>query len=565
MPFRMRENIQMRLNKRIEDIEHGYRQNVGIIGPLGVGKTKLLSEFFQSLSRNPKLIPVYIHAETIDADQLIEQWMGAMLSSVLLDRTLNIPKTLDALIREAEPFIPQTLLAIQQLKKLMRQEKNILLVKELFALTGKLAHELKRKVILIIDEFQALEKLPVPDPFALLGKQMMVDKETLYLVSSSATDRAREIFRDKLSLLFGNFEILELVPFGFMEMEQYLASRLPAHRWSYPLKKFLFRMTDGEPLYLDLFMNRLENYELHEVPQNVSPSVLLDVFCQELFDRRGRIALIFERRIEQCGRMARHSGPYIRTMLALSYGCRKIVNIAAFIKEPIAEAKKILKRLTQEGLIVKSGSFYHIPDVLFRFWLREVFQKRHSLFLPEERLLWKQLFDALNRILEAAMDPMDDQIQSRLERLLKEFRNDTVEIDQKKKQCPHFSEIIGKPSHDAVQTFLARSNRGKWFLQATADWVGEEAIASFLAESKHVRKLQKRILMPLLGIDQNARLMAQEAKIEMLDLRQLNILLDLYDLPKIIILPKKGSYEPKESYGSDVVTMAQNLSTRQSA
>ena len=35
MPFLTREAIQMRFKKRIDDIENGYRQNVGITGPSG--------------------------------------------------------------------------------------------------------------------------------------------------------------------------------------------------------------------------------------------------------------------------------------------------------------------------------------------------------------------------------------------------------------------------------------------------------------------------------------------------------------------------------------------------
>jgi len=128
MPFLMREAVRSRLQKRVSDIEHGYRQNVGIVGSSGVGKTQLLCEFFQSVSRNPKLLPIYVKAETIDGRQLIEQWMGAALSSIMLDRTLNIPKTLSGLLREAEVIVPKTVAAVKHLQKLLRQDKNVFAV-----------------------------------------------------------------------------------------------------------------------------------------------------------------------------------------------------------------------------------------------------------------------------------------------------------------------------------------------------------------------------------------------------------------------------------------------------
>lgn len=562
MPYLMREAIQMRLNKRIADMEHGYRQNVGIIGSSGVGKTKLLCEFFQSISRNPRLLPVYIKTATIDGRQLMQQWMGAVLSAVLLDRTLNIPKTLHGLLHEAEAIIPQTAAEVKHLQKLIRQEKNALAVRELFMLGGTLARETGKKVILMFDEFQALEKLPILDAFSLLGKQMMLDKDVLYVVTSSAVDRAREIFRDKLSLLFGNFEIIELAPFGFMEMDQYLAIRMPARRWPLELKRFLFHMTDGEPLYLDLLIHRLENYDIREFSQIVSLPLLLDVFCQELFDRRGRIALLFEKRLEQCSRIVKSSGCYIRTMLALSHGRHKLIPIAAFIEETVSETQKILKHLVQDGLIVKSGSFYHIPDFLFRFWLKEVLQKRHDLFLPEERILWKHLFDELNCHMELCGRMTDEALDSRVERLLNEFRNDVVEIDHKKIQCPQFSEVVPlRHLPRAVSSILGRGSKGRWLFYLSPEVIGEAECESIVTDATHLRKIQRKILIALGGIDQNAKLIAQEAKIQLWDLRHLNELLDLYDLPKVILTSHKRTDELKEPHESSMGSMAQELST----
>ncbi len=560
MPFLMREAIQARLQKRVDDIQNGYRQNVGIIGSSGVGKTQLLCEFFQSISRTSQLLPVYVKAETIDGHQLTQQWMGAVLSAVMLDRTLNIPKTLTGLLREAEVIIPKTVTAVRHLQRLIRQDKNSLAIKELLMLSGTLARETGKKVVLMIDEFQALEKLPVTDPFLLLGKQMMIDKEVLYVVTSSAVDRAREIFREKLSLLFGNFEVLELAPFGYMEMEQYLATRMPAHRWSPELKRFLFSMTDGEPIYLDLLLQRLEQVEIREFPQDISPSVLLDAFCQELFDRRGRIALLCEKRLEQSANLTRCRGPYVRALLALSHERHKVIPIAAFIEETVAETQKVLKRLVEDGLAVKSGSLYHVPDHLFRFWLREVYQKRHALFLPEERILRKHLFDELNRVLDLCTRTTDEDLGFRVETLLKEFRNDGVEINQKKIVCPQFSEVVLlRHLPHSVFSLLGRGSRGRWLFYLSAEWIGESEIEKVVADAKRLQKIQRKILIVLGGIDQNARLIAQEAKMQLWDLRMLNGLLDLYDLPKIILPSNQGIHGLEEIEEPHVGPVAQDV------
>jgi hypothetical protein len=67
------------------------------------------------------------------------------------------------------------------------------------------------------------------------------------------------------------------------------------------------------------------------------------------------------------------------------------------------------------------------------------------------------------------------------------------------------------------------------------------------------------VLIVLGGIDQNAKLIAQEAKMQLWDLRILNGLLDLYDLPNIILPSQQGIYEPQEIHESHVGSVAQDL------
>jgi hypothetical protein len=355
--------------------------------------------------------------------------------------------------------------------------------------------------------------------------------------------------------------VLELAPLGFMEVDQYLAARMPAHRWSFELKKFLFHMTDGEPLYLDLLLHRLEQVEIREFPQDVNSAVLLDAFCQELFDRRGRIALLFEKRLEQCAHLTKYRGPYVRAMLALSHGRHKLIPIAAFIEEAVTETQKVLKRLVEDGLAVKSGSLYHIPDFLFRFWLREVFQKRQSAFLPEERILRKHLFDELNRVLDLCSRMTDEDLGLRIEALLKEFRNDGVEADQKKIQCPQFSDVLLlKHFPHSICSLMGRGAKGRWIFYLSSDWIGESEIEKVVLDAKHLRKVQRKVLIALGGIDQNAKLIAQEAKMQLWDLRMLNGLLDLYDLPKIVLPSCKGTHEPQKIHEPHVGSLAQELS-----
>jgi hypothetical protein len=99
----------------------------------------------------------------------MQQWTGAVLSAVMLDRTLNIPKTLTGLLREADSIIPKTVTAVKHFQRLLRQDKNSLAVKELMMLSGTLARETE-KGRSDVDEFRRLINSRV-GCIPLLGRQ----------------------------------------------------------------------------------------------------------------------------------------------------------------------------------------------------------------------------------------------------------------------------------------------------------------------------------------------------------------------------------------------------------
>jgi hypothetical protein len=530
-----RDQIRIRVEKRVEAFQQGYRQNIGLIGAEGLGKTYLLSSFFESLVMQPNLIVIYIDAQALDYDHLVERWIDSLLRGFLVGQSVQVSENSHWLLTTAAALIPNTVEKIRRLKKMLRRgERNAISVRELFSLTRSLAEETQKRILLMIDEFHALEHVPASDPFALLGKEIMVEKETLYLVTSSRVEKAREIFHDKLSLLFGNFEIIELAPLDFEETVDFLKKSQPHRVFTNSEKKFLIRMTNGIPAYLDLLMDRLDM----NVPNSeTSIQTLLDVFHRELFDKKGRLCHIFQRRLEVCERLAKDSSAYLRTLLAMSDGRRKVLSIATYIERKIRETKKILGRLVQEGMVLKRGSFYVLEDSLFRFWLREVFGRRNQLCTPNGPGLREGLLASLKEVFEqgAAEDKVD--VTARAEALFKEFRNDVVEIDQRRLRCPHFSEIAFRPANGRLFPLIARRANVRWICQIARESVHEEDISLFLEELKRFRKkVQRKILVALAGIDQNAKLLAQEAEIQLWDLRSFNTLLDLYNLPKMILI-----------------------------
>ncbi len=549
--FPLRASIQKNIQKRVEALQKGYRQNIGILGPEGFGKTQMLTALHRQLKGCSTLIPIYLDAQVLDVDHLVDRWLGGILSGFFLSQAVRPPDNFQSLMRAAEPLIPLTIERIRHIKKLLRQEKTAAGLREMFSLPGSLAQETGKKVVFIIDEFHCLENLPAADPFALLGREIMVEKNTLYLVSSSKPEHARHIFRDKLSLLFGNFEIFDLKPLGFGEVIDFLARRFPLLGFTAAQKKFLIRMTDGNPVYLELLADQFEILARSAAADDpISDSRLLEIFERELVCGKGRLYRLFERRVENCRRMAKDSAPYLRTLLAISRGRHKPLGIAAYIEKKTTDTKKILQRLVQEGMIQRCGTFFVLEDALFRFWLREVQGPRYHLYVPDDATVRQAVRETLQREFEKTAAEERVDITSIVEGLFKEFRNDAVELEGKKFVCPQFSEIAFRPTNGRVFPLQAKHSGGRWLCQIFPDRVREDDLAAFMEEIKKMRKkVQKRILISLGGIDQNAKLMAQEARIHIWDLRCFNALLDLYDQPKIIRLPEnpQAAHEKEET------------------
>lgn len=567
----MRDDTRRLICKRIEALEKGFRQNIGLIGPQGFGKSSILQDVYSQFSKIKTFIPIYVNVRYLGFENFVDSWCGSILTGLFAGQQNQPYSNLPSLLQAADPIVPQTVAKIRQLKKVIRREKNTASIRELFSITGFLAEESGKKVILMIDEFQELQKLPTQDPFAVLGREIMVEKDTLYLVSSSSPIKANEIFHDKLSMLFGNFEVIELAPFGFERTALYLDNAMPGITFSRDQKSFMIRLTNGHPRYLQIIteriresLNRQENRELEfsmDVSINVPKGKFIQAFHRELIDEGGRLYHFMNQKMLACRGIAKDYSPYLNAMLAITHGKRKTLAIAAHIEKKLSETKKILQRLMNEELIEKKGSFYTIEDTLFRFWLKEVFEAQSHIFEPSGRLLSEHLQNALLRQYEYSEIQNRKDLSVHLGRLFKEFRNDVLEVDHKKIRFPQFSEIAVHPDHGRNFPILAKGEKMRWICQVSRERVTEDDVVSFLDETKRFKKgTKKRMMFTLSGIDQNAKLLAQTSKIQLWDLRELNLMLDLYDLPKIIMLDqcveaKKSSCPPKTKKTSVAVAI----------
>lgn len=531
-----RTEVLDKLKKRIQAFEKGYRQNVCLIGRPFIGKTSIIRRFLHVLASSSATLPIYIALEEHDSFRIFAyKWMGSILHSYRRSQNNLSAFSYPAVLRHIKQTHPALLKQLRTAKEFLNRGKNDHCYQELLRTVQILGAELNRKVLLVIDEFHQLESLKLRDPFAKLGKEIMMQNETMFIVTSSHSAHASEIIKEKLVLLFSNFEISKVDTLNFEEAKSWFETRLDPECQTNKVKQTLLSMTGGHPYYLDILLTHFSAQFLMK-PFPINPEeLLIDVLETDLWEDDGMINQSFSTRFQS---LAQNRGgiSFEEVLISVALGKKKISTLARYLQQPIGEIKKILQRLVAEDFIQKMGSFYSIQDTLFRFWLKEVCYRKQTLLGWETRSDQETFRNAVRRYMERAVQEEAKDLPLKIESLFKKFHNEVIDLGNRKIVCPKFEEIASKPSNGRMFPVLAKSSNTNWLCQVVKDELDEEDVRLFLADVKKVdRKIQRRLLIVLKGMELNAKLLATESDVQLWNLNDLNVILDLYDQAKVIL------------------------------
>ncbi len=527
-----REEILQALEKRLQSFLKGYRQNVGLIGPKSVGKSSLVQHFL-ALIEDPSLIAVYTKVTPEPFDYFAQKFMGSLLAAFLRSRREDTEGEFSRLISKSKRFIPKTLKKMREIKKKIAAEEWDLAFRELLSLTQILGEESGKKVILVLDNFEKLEEFFLSSPFHDFGNAIMSQTVTFYVVTSGRACRAREIFNKDLSLLFGNFEILEIKPFDFAASQTFLEVKLCGVALNESLKKFILELTDGHPYFLSVLADSCRA-SLGAAEASATEEGLVSVLEKELYDRKGELHRYFVMMLQGLGQ-GRPFYSALKVLMAVSMGHRKNHQIARFLNRRVDEIKKTLTRLVEEEFLDKKGSFFKINSPLFGFWLHYVYYRREVAFAGPAEYAVRAFRREVRALIQHQSENERKELTKRVEELFRRFRNDVVEVDAKKIRCPHFTEVHFKPSNGRVFPVEAKAPDTRWICQVAYKRVTEEDVRLFIQDIDKLRKkVQRKIMITFGGIELNAKLLAKESKILLWRLKEFNELLELYGRPKVI-------------------------------
>ena len=529
-----RDEVLELLNKRVSALRDGYRQNVALTGQSLAGKTSILHHFLYSIKEDD-FVTIYVEVVREPFRAFANRFIATVLFNTLTKTGENAGFELESLLDKAEEKLPKTYAAIKHIDSLI--EKNDLegAYLHLLGLTSTLKEEIKKSCVVILDEFDNLEYIGIKNPFLSFGKVIMIQKDTMYIVSSSRNQVFKKILSEKLSLLFGNFEIVKVSGFDIESAKRFIDMRLNGYDIDDALKRFLVIFTDGNPFYLNHISRKARDLAADNMSDHVDIDVLTKAIVETTYDSNGVIhQYLMNFLLDLIDSRSRER--YVAVLTSIANGCNKLSNIARSIKAKQSDVSKDLTALSDLGLISKSGIFYKIDDSLLNYWLGKVYQKRKNLLVDgifnRTELFTLQVKNHINSFIAES----EKEIVQRLSELFNSFSNELFQIESKQLRLPHFTKVESGQLAEQKQ-YIAASFRGNtWLVQPYLEAVGENEIVEYIRNIKPLGyKISNKIVIPLKGIDENARLLAKELKISIWDISTLNNILGAYGKNMVVI------------------------------
>jgi len=514
------------IEKRVSSLKDGYRQNIAIIGDELVGKTTLITGFLNKFC-DTRIITAYLEIRPESTDSFIKRFIATLLYNLLINSGIGLKEDLDFLINKSERYIPGTVKKIRAILQANSKRSNKKMFFELMSLTESIKTETQKSCVIIFDEFHNLETLGFDNLYRDWSKIIIAQKDTMYIITSSMKFKTRAILSKNLSLLFGNFEVLNVEPFDIPSSEAYLEDRMQSLNISKSNKDFLVHFTGGYPFYLKVAT---------EACLESRGRPLADIIEGLLFDTSGVLNQRFSNYVKRFMDLNR-SNEYMPILYLVASGRNRIKEIAHIIKKPKKEVLQRISHLLELDALMRNGDFLRVNDRVFGFWLRFVYQEKLNSLTYDAKNQKASFRNKVEEMIEEFSMNSRKPVMERMVELLRLFEDETIQIDRKRVRLSHFREIkqLEFNSRTLKHGLIGRSSESLWLLAVKQGSLTENDIADFSRECKKYRhKLQRKIIISFQDIETNTRLKAMEEKVWTWDINNLNSIMDLFSKPRLI-------------------------------
>lgn len=534
--FLGREDILEILKKRISGLKDGYRQNVALLGNPNIGKTTLLKHFLHNLD-DQKVSSIHLDLGNKDFTYFLNKFVGSLLYSYCKNHGLPIHNQIPVLMESAKLKIPYTLSVIKKIYQDFEKGKFAECYLGLLNLPEVFTNETGTFAVLVFDEFQNIEEFQIPEVFQNLGKKIMTQKRCLYILSSSYEALAKKIIGEKLSLLFGNFEVIPVEAFDAKSSQQCIERNLGEVKIGAQLRNFIIDFAGGHPLYLNLISQETHNLAAIYRQTEIYMPIIVQAIENTIFDRWGVISRHFELIVNEIS-SAKVNAMTVPVLLSMAAGKNKLEDIVSDLNVKKSLVAQRLARLIELGIVVKNGNFHYFKDKLFKYWIKYVYQRRLKAVDFSSESQQKEFKDEINSCIEEFKLTSRKDFSSRIVDLLSCFDNESFQLNGRKYKIPPFRTIepvkLSFGYSNAYDLIKATTESGVWVVVLKKESFGEQEVNSIVAESKKMGgKPERCMIISLTDLDENAKLRALQEKFWVWCEGELNTVLTLFDKPSI--------------------------------
>ncbi|MCX5693378.1 MAG: ATP-binding protein [Candidatus Omnitrophica bacterium] len=534
-----REEILNTLIRRVNSFADGYRQNIAIFGEPCIGKTTLIKNLFSSeLLKKDSVVPAYLEIKIEPFEFCAKRFIKSILSQVVKsDPLLTSPQDAVLLIEDLARDYPKTaqicIRVLQDIEKSKLDEAFSFMLD----IPSVLSEETKKRCILILDEFHNLDNFMLKNPFGTIAKKIMIQKDTMYILVSSRINQSLRVVNEKLALLFGNFEKFFLKPLDIAASRAFLQNNIKGSVLSQVYLDFVASFAGNRPFYMQAICDEIERavFSKRIAPENYQ-DLIERSFMEALFKRNGILNQYFYNLLFKIseGKLLSKS---ISVLISLSSENKKQGDIAKDAKLQSGDVSKILNSMIELDIIARNGAFYRFTDRLFRFWLKSVYMKRISSFSLDENIEEAAFRKDVSNRFNVFAQEFEKELSHRIIELFKLFKNDIIQLNGKKHKFISFTNVEEfedySRSHAAI---LATNGRQKWLCTIKKENITENDMLDIIKNSRDQKKnagINKNIVIAFSGVNENAYLMAKEAKFWTWSAEDLNVLMELYGKPHV--------------------------------
>ncbi len=538
--FLGREDALRSIGKRVESFEQGYRQNIAIIGYPLIGKTSLIQQYLD-LNSSQIIQPIYIDLKPQTIDSFVEQFIRTLLFRHLSqDQYAGPNEGVAILIERAKKILPSTCKTAEHVMRLLEKKSYEAAFKLVFDITTQYHLESGKKCLVILDEFQQFEYFSIKQVYKIFGKQIMVQKNTMYIVLSSQPDVCKQILSTKLSLLFGNFECIELEALDYNAVYKFIEKKLGPTLLPLSLMKYLIGLTDGHPFYVSAICDALKVIVERDTAPTITTAIVMEALKDTFYEANGVLNQHFIHQIQKWSGSGAQSN-YLTLLIRVATGHTKLKLLAKDIRKTLSETRMQLNNLITADVLVSDGGFYCFTNPVLKWWFKSVYINRELSLLADSESKRAHFFTMIEKELGTQQIFYANSVEQCVADLFGSFSNEIVEIDAKGKRMPSFDSIEVRELPSGSKCIIATNPKSKWICQISQEPITEESVMRFT--SNQVVKNQKnaqKIIIAMDDIQENAVLLAKNEKIWPMGLSKINRLFSLYGHPKLIHLSKDG-------------------------